>query len=433
MALAFGLQLAIAGPAPPPRGPATLELLVAAISVGTLYAINAWSFPVVAGLVALGALVRLSTAGTLRERTRTLAWTAVMLLLAVLAVLPFLLTYDNAANGFGDRLRPRVVQRLGAPPRRALRAARLPGRHRISRAARGLAPPVADGGLGARRGGVRRLAAGDRGPRRRRALLALVWVAAHAAFFSRAAAVERYAWVLIAGGFLCLLIPELIYVKDSFDGGELYRMNTVFKLGYQAWLLLAIAGAAGIVWSWGWMGRRRRLVQLAWGVPLVALLALAAVYPVAGTYARKDGFSRLADAERAALARGVLARRPAGDGVAARQRAARRRRARGGGRRLLGLRPCPDLDVHRAADGDGLAGPRAPVGARPGPPPPGRRAAVPHDRRGGRAPAARPLRRPLRRRRPARAHDYGDAGVAKWDELGRRVFDRDGTTVWELR
>ena len=58
MALAFGLQLAIAGPAPPPRGPATLELLVAAISVGTLYAINAWSFPVVAGLVALGALVR---------------------------------------------------------------------------------------------------------------------------------------------------------------------------------------------------------------------------------------------------------------------------------------------------------------------------------------------------------------------------------------
>ena len=34
---------------------------------------------------------------------------------------------------------------------------------------------------------------------------------------------------------------------------------------------------------------------------------------------------------------------------------------------------------------------------------------------------------------PLERTDYGDGGVAKWDELGRRVFDRDGTTIWELR
>ena len=68
-------------------------------------------------------------------------------------------------------------------------------------------------------------------------------------------------------------------------------MNTVFKLGYQAWLLLAIAGSAAIVWTWSWLGRRARLAPFAWGLPLLAGLALAAVYPVAGTYARKDGFS----------------------------------------------------------------------------------------------------------------------------------------------
>jgi uncharacterized membrane protein len=28
---------------------------------------------------------------------------------------------------------------------------------------------------------------------------------------------------------------------------------------------------------------------------------------------------------------------------------------------------------------------------------------------------------------------YGDAGDAKWGELGRRVFSRAGTTVWALR
>ena len=41
------------------------------------------------------------------------------------------------------------------------------------------------------------------------ALVALICVAAHAAFFSRAPAVERFVWVLIGGGLLCLLIPEL--------------------------------------------------------------------------------------------------------------------------------------------------------------------------------------------------------------------------------
>ena len=34
---------------------------------------------------------------------------------------------------------------------------------------------------------------------------------------------------------------------------------------------------------------------------------------------------------------------------------------------------------------------------------------------------------------PIERADYGDAGIAKWDSLGRRVFDRDGTTVWDLQ
>jgi uncharacterized membrane protein len=33
---------------------------------------------------------------------------------------------------------------------------------------------------------------------------------------------------------------------------------------------------------------------------------------------------------------------------------------------------------------------------------------------------------------PIERADYGDAGLAKWDRLGRRVFDRDGTTVWRI-
>jgi uncharacterized membrane protein len=33
---------------------------------------------------------------------------------------------------------------------------------------------------------------------------------------------------------------------------------------------------------------------------------------------------------------------------------------------------------------------------------------------------------------PIERTDYGEAGLAKFDRLGRRVFDRDGTTVWQL-
>ena len=33
---------------------------------------------------------------------------------------------------------------------------------------------------------------------------------------------------------------------------------------------------------------------------------------------------------------------------------------------------------------------------------------------------------------PIERTDYGDDGLAKWDELGRRVYERQGTTVWEL-
>ena len=34
---------------------------------------------------------------------------------------------------------------------------------------------------------------------------------------------------------------------------------------------------------------------------------------------------------------------------------------------------------------------------------------------------------------PLELTDYGDAGVAKWDSLGERVYDGGGTVVWRLR
>ncbi len=34
---------------------------------------------------------------------------------------------------------------------------------------------------------------------------------------------------------------------------------------------------------------------------------------------------------------------------------------------------------------------------------------------------------------PIEQTTYGDTGVVKWDQLGRKVYSSRGTTVWDLR
>ena len=402
VALGFALQVALAGP----RGDAVLrgvaEALAAGLAVGVLYAINSWSYPVTAGLLAAAVVVWLLDPRSAGRRGYAITWLVLVLVASVVLVLPFWLNFNPAASGIAlvDERRPfarfmgdmALLYGIFAGLLAAAFAARLLATRRPARAlVWGLVAAIFAGSL---------LAAADLAGV---AVLALLLgVAIGAALSPGLAAPERFLWLLVSGGLALVIAPELVYVRDAFDGSDLFRMNTVFKLGYQAWLLLALAAACALPWASAHLPRRAWPL---WAAGAAVLVLFGLVYPYAGTYARKEGFARSPSLDGLGVAAADGAGRSARHRLAARQHARQRGRARGGGRRLLGLRPRPHVDLQRPRDRARLARPRAAVGPPAGRPGRGRAHAL-HDRRPRRgAPDHRPLRGRLRRLRPDRAHD----------------------------
>ena len=429
VALGFALQVVLAGP----RGDAVLrgvaEALAAGLAVGVLYAINSWSYPMTAGLLAAAVVVWLLDPRSAGQRGYAITWLVLVLVASVVLVLPFWLSFNPAASGIGlvDERRPfprfmgdmALLYGIFAGLLAGAFAARLLATRRPARVlVWGLVATIFAGSL---------LAAADLAGV---AVLALLLgVAIGAALSPGLAAPERFLWLLVSGSLALVITPELVYVRDAFDDSDLFRMNTVFKLGYQAWLLLALAAACALPWASAHLPRRAWPL---WAAGAAVLVLFGLVYPYAGTYARKEGFARSPSLDGLAWLRPTApGDPPAIDWL----------RANTPGSAVVLEAVGDDYSAFGHARMSTFSG-RATVLGWPG-----------HELQwdhqpGGRAEDVRTLyttddldeaREIIARygidyvvHGPIERTTYGDAGLAKWQDLGEVVFERDGTTIWQI-
>jgi uncharacterized membrane protein len=89
---------------------------------------------------------------------------------------------------------------------------------------------------------------------------------------------KRLAFFMIATALLETLVVELVYLV-----GDIGRMNVVFKLYMQAWLLLTLALGTGLVALWNNQHKWTLRTQLIFQIPLILLVASALLFPLMGT------------------------------------------------------------------------------------------------------------------------------------------------------
>jgi YYY domain-containing protein len=331
-----------------------LTLGVSALCLGALYAINGWDFPTYLGLALLALVVQQWLAhGRQFSRLLTLDVFSVVVFLGGLAValyLPFYRGFSSPSQGIGvvpgDVRSPigDVFSIYGLPAFVLISYGTLVG----ARALADLLAREASGGESEPYRALRLLLAGGF---ILAALLALalltelslgfggwtlIWTLLLAAGFAALALYSlgiggmsareaqpvstenrATAFLLALGGLAALLIAacEIVYLRDVFGAGALFRMNTVFKLYYQAWLIAGVAAGPALyaLVSFAVRAIRSALGAMSagaasdervtaaqgraasggviggvslWTAALVTLLVASVVYPVLATAAR---------------------------------------------------------------------------------------------------------------------------------------------------
>jgi YYY domain-containing protein len=328
LGLSLGLNLFRS---PDPLGPAwlrrhALESAAIALFIGSLAFINTWDLPLMAGVLAALALVK--SYGEQHGNLQSAAMNTVVVLAPILAAavvlfLPFYLTLSGQASGV---LPVREVSTRPFLFFLAMGLFTFLGISFVLRQLPGLARPAKDDAPAAVMALVIALTpllvwglvvlpwtlASDGAAAALGKVSSRMWVLAGLAIvgFAAFSAAQRvrlgrepvaaFALVLLAAGFYLLAGAELFYVVDFF-GGPYRRMNTVFKLYYQAWLLLALAAVYGLYYWQSHRPRARpqsrrtalfRAGHYVWAGLVAALLVASFYYPVGAVLDRTGVLGR---------------------------------------------------------------------------------------------------------------------------------------------
>lgn len=95
-----------------------------------------------------------------------------------------------------------------------------------------------------------------------------------------------FALVLVGAAFVLFWLCETVRIRDVFSN----RMNTVFKLYYQAWVLLAAAAAFTVCYLYEQRAGWSRVFRIGWLGAFSLLVLLASVYSVAAGFSKANGF-----------------------------------------------------------------------------------------------------------------------------------------------
>jgi YYY domain-containing protein len=299
------------------RSPALL--LLVAVLLGGLGFLNTWDLPTFGFLLALLVVLRNVAGGpkphveTLRD---SLGFLAPLALLALVLYLPFYLGFSSQAGGF-DVVRDQATRPLHSflfwgpllavcLPLPAVRLLHKPAAGTLERFWTVLLLPLALFTVWtvvvvvAHGGGALGDAVSARGWNWLTTLffagalalcLAALWREAETSDEEATTVVP----VLTAMSVAMLLVfgAELFYVQDVFNS----RLNSVFKLYYQAWLLLGVCGAFSAYWLLARRPAREgsqqyRFAGRAWGALAALLVAGALLYPLGATLSRTEGLAR---------------------------------------------------------------------------------------------------------------------------------------------
>ena len=102
--------------------------------------------------------------------------------------------------------------------------------------------------------------------------------------FTQSVQPSSFVLLMIALGTLLILGPDFLYLRDNFG----YRINTVFKFYYQAWIVLSLAAAYGIIIL---LQRLRGAANVIFRIVFTLVLIVGLTYPVLSLFNKTNNFN----------------------------------------------------------------------------------------------------------------------------------------------